>query len=89
MKAGKDIARPTIKDSSLPQVNIKKTQGGAKGEFPEDSSESSLSFDRFVLQCRIIILCRAFNYGFPIGVAVVLFHKAIDGGKGMVIHDRG
>ena len=88
MEARKDIARPSIEYSSLPQVDVKETQGGAKGEFSEDSAESSLSFDRIVLQRRIIILGRAFDYGFPIGVAVVFFHKAIDSGKGMVIHNR-
>ena len=88
MEAGKDIARPTIEDSSLPQINIEETKGGAKGELSEDSAEPSLSFYSLVLQGRIIILCRAFDNGFPIGVAVMLFHKAIDSGKGMVIHDR-
>ena len=87
MEAGKYIARPTIQDSPLPQVDIKETQGGAKGEFTEDSAESSLPFHSLVLQGRIIILCRAFDNGLPIGVAIMLFHKAIDGGKGMVIHD--
>ena len=88
MEAGKDIARPAIEYSSLPQVDIEKAQGGAKGELSEDSAEPSLSFYSLVLQGCIIILCRAFDNGFPIGVAVMLFHKAIDGGKGMVIHDR-
>ena len=88
MEAGKDITRPTIEYSRLPQINIKETKGGAKGELSEDSSDSSFPFDSFVLQRRIIILVRAFDNGFPIGVAVVLFHKAIDGWEGMVIHDR-
>ena len=87
MEAGKYIACPAVKYSSLPYVDIEKTQGRAKGELSEDSAESSLPFHRLVLQGRIIILCRAFDNGFPIGVTIVLFHKAIDGGKGMVIHD--
>ena len=41
-----------------------------------------------MLQGIFIIFAGAFYNGFPIGVAIVLFNKTLNGREGMVINDR-